>query len=180
VYKFLSALCIGCVLLVGCKHYEVRVDSGTVPGVTPVKTDPVFVALPNDSNIRERQLLPILNSEMAKNGFNIVTTPSSAQWVLVPLARSESRETGATTKDENARTSHTDFEYTDEVTVQLALFPAMEYLGGKQRSVWGGSAFASQDVYDDYTKTILKNLLDVYGTTFSGDRELSRRYQNAP
>lgn len=187
-------LCVASVLLVGCRHYDVRVDSGTVPGVTLQKTDPVYVTLPDDSNIRERQLLPVLDSELAKNGFNVVTSPSAAQWVMVLLASSETRETGASTRDRgvnvaniggsgvgvSSHRSHTEIEYTDEITVRLALYPAMEYLGGRQRSVWDGNAFAPEGVYDDYTKTIFKNLLDVYGTTFSGDRELSRSYQRAP
>lgn len=156
------------------------------PAQVPQKQDPVFVTVPENSSIRERQLLPVLKRRMLAEHFNVVNDVQSARWVLgvSPEERAFSArgtlgtEVGAYGATAVAKTSDDTTVYEHPAKIYLTLLTAQDYLLGKRQPVWTGYATADRETLNEYTTTIIDDLLGAYGTNYEDERMM--RFQDHP
>jgi len=60
-----------CLAASGCGH-KAWMESQVDPNYQPSRGDALFVTLPRQPSIQERQLLPILTTQLCADGFNLV------------------------------------------------------------------------------------------------------------
>lgn len=166
--------------LFGCRRYAAYVYSGVDPNYSPVKSDPIFIVLPNKPSIRERQFLVDLKSELKKNKFNIVENKKKSKWILGLSLKRRILEFGGNTtavsitpKSAVAETTPNVFE---RVTIYLYLFDTKDFIEGNLLSIWEGSVSSTEGVFKRYKHSMLKNLLDVFGTNYDRNTRIDKEY----
>jgi hypothetical protein len=172
-------------LSISCSRHAAYIETAADPSISVRKEDPIFVTLPEKSSIRERRLLPVLRSELCKNGFQVVESIGASKWVL-GLTQSRTSLYGGSesttiavpnTPIINTRTQST---IVDQTAIYLRLFDARQFGKPSPLAVWEGSGASTEKVIQIYEKVVIKNTLDFYGKTFSGRRRLSKDYLNSP
>ncbi len=189
----ISVLILSMLLFTGCAS-TVYISSLTDPAYSPVKTDPIYIILPKDARIADRQFYALLKREMISNEFNIVEENIEAKYYLlfqtdsktsqidstlfIPSASTTSGYVGGTYY--SGTTSSTQavpysFDYTVE-KIYLDLYAKEDVQKEKYMTVWEGYIGAGKDEYEAYTRAILKSLLDVFGTNYEAHTPIDTKY----
>jgi hypothetical protein len=162
------------------------VNAGLLPATAaPQKEDALYVDVPEDSTIAERQAVAILSSELGKNGFTLTPSRASAKWVLVVFVRDSTLLNGSTTRGFGQTSSSglsvggskTRLNYQTNTTVHLSLYQAADHVQGLRKPIWDCETTMSMKIFNRYAPVILKNLLDAYGDNYSGVKKLDRDYK---
>jgi hypothetical protein len=176
-------------LVTGCSHYSAFVTSAADPAYSPAKTDPIYVALPPEPTIQERQFEHILRSQLCRDGFRTVDSPLQASWLLGLTYERKSFQFGSSTY----MTAYQGLVFqgkglvtgAEETTVPNVVSRATIYLtllkpatdhNTKSLAVWEGSVSTDPHVLQVYKPIIFKPLLDQMGHDVEGDFRLSKSY----
>ena len=125
------------------------------PGSVPQKSQPVAIVA-DDSSIEARQLLPVLQQQMAAQGINVVADAQSAAWVLRFTVQNQFDRTETKYGAAIAAGS----------TAQLNLFSADDFRAGRNKPVWSASSNSSPNVLKGSAQDIIKTLVQHYGQNY--------------
>ena len=157
-----------CLAASGCGH-KAWMESQVDPNYQPSRGDALFVTLPRQPSIQERQLLPILTTQLCADGFNLVPSIEQSKWTLGFSFARQTYEFGSTFSASTIPGSGVVIgssrpNIVTDSTVRLYLFRSADFAGSaKPLSIWEGYISATNQVYQAYRPIIFKNLLDVYG-----------------
>lgn len=170
VHRLLAILLL-CISCFGCRTNAV-ITSGVDPTLHPLKSDALFLALPSDATIRERQAEQVIRTVLQRDSFNLVDDPDAALWIL---SFSVDRETyvagwdsrGATAEIGSSglaisRSSSTVRRQTD-VTVFMRLFNSKDRAKEKPPLFWEGSLTTADRTYRDSPYGLVRALLGSFG-----------------
>jgi hypothetical protein len=169
--------------ITGCAS-TAYISSVTDSAYRPTKLDPVFIGVHNGLSIKERQFAEFLRSEMKKAGFTVTDVLSLSRYVLLFNMNQKTSQINSTfflpqtqttsgyvgnTYYSGQTTSTTAVPISVDYTFQkiwLDLYLTSDIDTDKLMTIWEGYIGAGIDVYEKYSKEILRMLLDVYGTNY--------------
>ena len=180
--------------LVGCATRTAYISSLTDPRYSPVKTDPIHILLTDKASISDRQFYSFLKKEMITNGFNIVENRTMAKYLLLFETGSKTSKMNSTlflpstsntsgyvgnTYYSGSTTSTQAIPYSYNYTVEkiyLDLYAVKDVKNKKYMTVWEGYIGAGAKEYVSYSRAILKNLFDVFGTNYEAHTPIDTKY----
>jgi hypothetical protein len=173
----------------GCSHYSTYISSVADPAYSPAKTDPIFVALPPDPSIEERQLAGILRAQLCRDGYKTVESPRDATWIMGLTYERRSIEFGSSTYLNayqglvfhgtglvTGATETTVPNVVNRTSAYLTLLKPPPTPDAKSLSVWEGNVSTDSHVFQVYKPIIFKPLLEQIGHDAEGDFRLSKSY----
>jgi hypothetical protein len=174
-------------LMGGCATIpSINLSSQTDQTYQLSKLDPIYISLSeNDeaASISKRKFYAVLKPEMIAHGFNIVENKPDAKYILDIVQDKKTEEVQytqiiPTTSAYGTMGHHHSYGTstsaiavpTSEIrtveSISLILFLAEELKNNKKLSVWEGFATANEDDYKNYTKEIVRTLLDYFGKDY--------------
>lgn len=179
-YKRIGTLLVLAFPLLGCTTVNVALEGEVDPAFSP-KTSAVAVVLPDDPTIEERQLLPVLQDQLAKSGYT-VTDASLAVWMLGIGTRRDVQFAGYSTSGGVTATkigdvivgsdsSQSKAEYKKTVLINLWLFHAAEYREGKRITVWEGSESTDLNTFHAEPALLVAGLIKIVGHNFYNEKQ---------
>ena len=169
------------ILLVGltaCRHYAAFIETQVDPDFSPSRQQKIFVTLPTQPSITERQLLSVLRTQLCADGFNVVRNQRESEWTLGFSFARQTYDFGSDfvgfvpPKGGIAFGSSRPHRVTDS-TVFLTLFKTADFESSKQPlSIWEGYLSTSNNVYAVYRPVIFKYVLQRFGSNFYGRTRL--------
>lgn len=170
--------------LAGCSSHGVWVTAAVDPSLAPLKTDPVFVTLPEKPTIDERQMILLLKDEMCRNDFNVVDNVESATWVMTVSATQYSYMSGTTGRGVAVPVGNvavvgrteTQVNYQTDKVTYLYVSKSADRIELEPRRYWEGRVTAKDNVWRAYREVIYKPLLDEYGRDYDHFTKMSKSY----
>jgi len=171
------------IFLGGCA-FNAKLVTREDPAYAPTKADSVFVTVGVHSTIQDRQMLPLIRREVQAEGFNL-TDFDNSQWVMVVGRDDKTIITGTTSNSVGLANpilggllgvSHTTtHEETEKLGgIVLSLVIKESAARGDPLEVWQGKITTDPDHIKERPKTVIRALIDRYGTNFEDDISLPK------
>lgn len=170
----------------GCMPRTVYLNSMTDPAYQVSRADTIFLFVPNDAPMEDRQFAGALRAEMVAAGFHLTDTPRDARYVLMlrtgersstinstmllPTTQTTTGQVGGTNYSANTNTL-TAVPITRRINTKgfaLELYAMADVMQNTIRTVWEGRVGADAGDYAQYQRQIIRMLLDVVGTNYQG------------
>lgn len=165
-------------LLSACSRYSQLVYAAADPDHRPTKGDPLYLALPRDSSIRERQLLHALRHSLCLARFNVVDTPNKSKWTMGLSYDRQTYNFGTATTVAVTPTNVTASsrpQIANLSAARLYLFRTTDLLGNAEPLlIWEGTAAANVETFNHYEASIFKNVLDHFGQSIERRMRLEK------
>jgi len=162
--------------LYGCSH-PAWIKSNVDPWYTPTNKDPIFLLLPKNSSVKERQLMVILQKELCKDGFNVVPKIKQSKWVLGIRFGEDSYISSYSTSSYTMPIYNNSLSFgsanarvTNNEAAYLYLFKSNDL----SMPIWKGEISATKKIFVKYRPIIFKNLLVYFGKNIDSKTRLSK------
>ncbi len=143
--KIILVLCLN-LFFTGCSKHLVSVTTANDPTRILAKSEPIFVALPSDSSIRERQLALTLKDSLCRNGFVVVPFIEQSKYVMALAFNKQSFLSGYTTRETLVGSVST-VNIVDNSIANITLFDTPEFMVGKNIALWESSVLARKKAF---------------------------------
>lgn len=174
--------------LAACGGHSAYVHSIVDLTEIPSRSDPIFLELPDNPSIRERNLAVLLKDELVRNGFNLVSDFRESKWILSFALGRNTYTIGSSTHATAVGfsvgripiavgSSKTEYVQQTDVSIFMHLFRTADLEKPNPMTIWEGSVTTKDRVFSVLPNSTVKILLDKFGKNFEREAIVKRSYQ---